>query len=85
MIIEVILYLVILGTSFPTGLLLAKLCEDELVKDRKYFIIMVYIIGLVLLGLIWAYPRISFILALVYMLLVMAIIISKSGKSSKKH
>ncbi len=43
--IEVLLYIIILATAFPAGLLLARLCDDELIVARRWFKKILWVIG----------------------------------------
>src|SRR3989344_2604076 len=81
--IDIIFYIVILATTVPVGMLLAWLCKDELRKDRKYFIILAYFFTVVLLAIALIYFRISFILTLIYAILILLILIyySKNAKT----
>ena len=81
--IDIIFYIVILATAVPVGMLLAWLCKDELRKDRKYFIILAYFFTVVLLAIALIYFRISFILTLIYAILILLILIyySKNAKT----
>ena len=59
------------------GLALAKLCDDELVKDKFYFRLMTYVLlALAIICLIF-FKITSIILALIYMILVIEILIYK--------
>ena len=78
MIIEAVIYLLILLTVIPFGLVLAKLCEDELIKDRRYFMILSkFLLITSVAGLIF-YRGTSIILAPIYMVLVLLVMIKKS-------
>ncbi|MEK6886032.1 MAG: hypothetical protein AABX17_03640 [Nanoarchaeota archaeon] len=80
--IEAIIYFVILVTSYPVAKLLAWLCEDEIVKDRKYFIWLAYSIIILAILLFIFYFNIAILMSLVYMLFLMAFLI-RSGRKRK--
>ncbi len=77
MIIQILLYLIILGTSFPVSRFLAKLCDDELILDRKYFIYLFYTLILVAFILLIFYFNISMLLSLLYLALVVTFMVPK--------
>lgn len=65
-----IINLVVLLTAIPVGLFLAYLTKEELVPGRKWFIVILYTLIIVLLVFLLAYRDIPIILALVYMIIV---------------
>lgn len=83
-IIWVIIYLAVLATSLPAGRLLAWLCEDELLKDRKYFIMLAYFLIIAALGFIILYFDVSIVFSIVYMLLILLVMLHKSKKYFKQ-
>jgi len=83
MITEVIVYFVILATSYPLAELLAWLCEDEIIKDRKYFIWLAYFLIVISIGVIVFYFNNIILLSLAYMLFLMAFLIRKGRKNGK--
>lgn len=85
MAIEIILYILIVATSVPAGLLLAWLCDDELKKGKRYFRVMIYLLLLAMFGLLLFYRNISAILAVFYMILVFWIMILKGKKKFEKR
>jgi hypothetical protein len=84
MVIEIVLYLLLLATSLPVGLFLAWLCDDELIKDRKYFSLFSYFLLLITILLFFFYFKISLILALVYLIFILGILIRR-GKIIEKN
>lgn len=80
MITEVLIYLAVLATAPIMGLLLARLCDDELVMFRKYILVTVY--SLVIAGVLFAvfYFTISILMSIIYMLIVFSTILIKSYK-----
>jgi len=85
MIIEAVIYVIILLTAIPCGIVLAKLCSDELVKDRKYFkSLSIFLLIVSILGLFF-YPKSSIILAPIYMVLVLAVMLYKCKKLKPKN
>ncbi len=87
MIIEVIIYFAILATSYPVAKLLAWLCDDELLKDRKYFILFAYFLIVISIIFMIFYFNIATILSLVYLMLILFFLLGKDKKfkrNSKK-
>lgn len=84
MIIEGIIYIVILATAIPVGLFLSSLCEDELVKDRRYFRLMSYFLLIMALLFSVFYGKTSIVLTLVYMVFLFEVMIYRSGKIKNK-
>jgi hypothetical protein len=80
---QIILYLVILVTSLPVGLFLAWLCDDELIKDRKYFLLLSYFLLVVSIFLFFFYFKISLLLAILYMILVLWVLVRRGRKLEK--
>jgi hypothetical protein len=80
--IEVIFYLLILATAFPIGLLLARLCEDELVKDKKYFFMMSCLLILISIIFLLYSMNFSMIFSSIYMIFIFSILLYK-GKASR--
>jgi len=81
MLIKIILYIGIMLSSIICGLLLSKLCWDELKsKKSKYYLSLVFL--LIFLGLIISlifYKKIEIILSLFYFLIIVIISFYKSG------
>ncbi len=75
---QIILSIIILLSSFPAGLILAKLTIDELVQGRKWFSL-IFIFALVLgLFLLIFYRNFTVILTLIYIVIVSLICWKKS-------
>jgi len=82
MITEVILYFIILATAWPVGVILAKICSDELMPDRRYFILMTFVMGLSFISLLIFFRKVSILLSLIYMIILLGVmILNVSGKS----
>jgi hypothetical protein len=82
MIIQIVLYVLILATAFPIGLLLASLTREELEPGRKWFFIILYsMVGFIVVLLVIK-RHIPSILAIVYMAIVVWVSILK-GKNKK--
>jgi hypothetical protein len=77
---KIIFYLAILATSLPVGLLLAWLCEDELVNDRKYFFAMMWLALLIMIVNFLFFFNPAIIFSLFYFILVMLILIRRSKR-----
>jgi len=75
MITEVVIYLAILATSYPVAILLAWLCEDEIVKDRRYFIALSYFLVIIAIGIFIFHFDSVILLSVAYMLLLLAFLI----------
>jgi len=84
MLIEVIIYIILLATALPVGAYLAKLCDDELVKDRRYFRLMSYTFLILALIFLIFYDNSSIILSLIYMVLLFEVMIYQSRKIKDK-
>lgn len=80
-IIKIILNFIILLSSIPVGLLLAKLCGDEIVY-RKWFFVILYASIIILVVFLLVYADINIILSLIYMIIITIISIWK-GKDKK--
>ncbi len=83
-IIEVIAYILILLTSWLVGKLLAWLCDDELVPDRKYFFWLSYLFLGIALIMFFAYFDVAMILSLVYMVFVFGVMLSENKNKIRK-
>ena len=79
--IEVLVYILVLGTAYPVGLLLAWLCQDELKGCKRYFMAMIYLLLLVIIGFLLFYRNISAILAMFYMIVVFWVMVLRARKS----
>jgi hypothetical protein len=81
---KTLIYIIILALGFPTGLVLARFCREEIKNWRKRFLI-ISIICLIL-AIITAFLdfiyRIPVIIALIFIIIVLLTII---WKSHKKH
>jgi len=84
MILEVILYLLVFATSWPMGLLLAWLCEDEIIKDRKYFFMMSYFLIICLILIFIFFFNKDIILAIIYLIVILVILIRRGRKLEAK-
>ena len=84
MVIEIILYILVLITSVPVGLLLAWLCEDEIVVFRKYIIITIYVIILFVVISALVSFNLPVVLSLVYTFFALLIMILKSYRIKKR-
>ena len=76
-----IIYALILLMAVPAGWLLAWLCNDELVKDRKYLIILAGILALsfVLIAVLSPlYAKTSMLLSAVFMIIAVSVMIALS-------
>ena len=80
--IEVIFYILVLATAFPVAWLLAWLCDDELVSDKKWFKYTLYCLGIVLLVILIFYRNLAIILSLVYMIIILLMLLW-FGKNTK--
>jgi len=80
--IEVIVYLIILATALPACWLLAWLCDDEIIKDRKYFIFFGYFIIIVAILLMLFNFNIPMLFSMAYLLIVLAIL-ARAGRKNK--
>jgi len=80
MLIKIGVYIVVLLTSIPVSLLLAWLCKDEMVKDRKWFTIALCSFIFFLILTLFFYIEKAVILCLVYMILVTIVFICLSYK-----
>ena len=80
--IEILIYLVVLLTALPIGLMLAWLCKEELVDGRKWFNLM--IISFILLGIISfvVFRDMPIVLSFSYMVLITGVSLYK-GKDKK--
>jgi hypothetical protein len=79
MIIEVLIYILIFVTVVPLSSLLIKLCDDEIILDKKYFNYFFYFLIFVLLLFLIFYREISMILSIVYLIVLIYLM------SIKKH
>jgi len=79
--IEVLLYILVLATAYPIGLLLAWLCQDELKGCKRYFMAMIYLLLLFIIGFLLFYRNISAILAMFYMIVVFWVMVLRARKS----
>lgn len=84
MLIEVIIYIILLATALPVGVYLSNLCDDELVKDRRYFRFMSYALLIMALIFLIFYNNSSIIFTLIYMVLLFEVMIYKSRKIDTK-
>jgi hypothetical protein len=78
----IVFYILVLLTSLPMGYFLARLCKDELVNDRKYFFLLIYVMILTTLALLVFYFKPSFILSMSYIIIVLLTMIRKSKDKS---
>jgi len=85
MAIELFLYILVLATSVPAGLLLARLCEDEIVVYRKYILATMYSAVILAVLLYVAYFNWTMMLGLVYIIFVFLAVIIKSHITDKKR
>ena len=83
--IEVILYILIMATSVPAGLLLAWLCDDEIVAYRKYILMTVYSAIILEVLMYVTYFNLVMMLSLLYMILALLTVLVKSRIISKKR
>jgi len=83
MVMEVLIYALILASSIPVGLILAWLCDDEVVYGKKWFKIILYVLCIGLIGVLLFYFNWSIVLSLVYMIIVTLISLIKTLK--KRH
>lgn len=74
----ILLYIIILILSWPSGLVLSWLCADELVKDRRYLIALAWVCVFIGFLCFFFYFRPSVILSLSFMILVLGFMIHKS-------
>jgi hypothetical protein len=81
--VQIILYLVVLATALPVGLFLAWLCEDELVNDRKYFLLFSYFLLIVSIILFFFYFKLGIILAILYTIIILWILIRRGRRMEK--
>jgi len=77
---EAIIYILVLVTAYPVGILLAWLCDDELKYCKKYFIAMIYLLLLIIISFLLFYRNISAILAMVYMIVVFYVMVLRGRK-----
>lgn len=78
--IKELLYLVLLALAFPSGIYLAKVCREEIVKWRKRMITLAgacFFIGIGLLLSNFRY-RFAYFIGLVFVMLTFLIIVWKS-------
>jgi hypothetical protein len=69
-----VLYLAILLTSIPVGILLSKLCNDELKQGKEYFRLFIsFSLILLILTLIF-YRNLTIILTIIYMIILVVIL-----------
>jgi len=78
MIYKTALYVLILLTALPLGIFITKLCKDELIKDKKYFILMFVLFFILLILSLIYFNFLSLILTLMYGILFLLVLISKS-------
>lgn len=78
LLLQVIAYLIILCSAFPLSNIIAKLCADEIVKDRKYIRLMAILSTLVAIVLLFVFFRAELIFTLVYFSLTLSLILRKS-------
>lgn len=78
MIKEVIGYILIFVTAFPTGYILAKICKDELIKDKKYILALSWLLLIVAVFLLVFNFSSMIIMSLAYMALVFGIMLKMS-------
>jgi hypothetical protein len=83
-IISFFLYAMILLSAVPIGLLIAWLCNDELIPDRKYILITSLSLFIFLVILAAAKSNISAILSVIYMIVILGIMFF-AGSFSKKN
>jgi len=77
MVFEILLFIAILATSFPLGLFLAWLCDDELVKDRKFFLLFAYFL-LIMEGFLFIFSfNPSLIFSIAYLIIILVIMVRK--------
>ena len=84
MIIKIVLYLFLLATSLPVGLFLAWLCDDELIKDRKYFFMLSWFLIICAFSSYIFYFKASIIFSIVYILFVILILIRRGRAIENK-
>ena len=72
-----IFYILILLSAWPIGTLLAKLCSDEQVADKKYILTVIILLAVSILAFLTVFRSISMILSLIYMIIVLFILIFK--------
>lgn len=78
MIKEVIGYILIFATAFPVGYILAKICKDELIKDRNYILALSWLLLIVAVFLLIFNFSSMIIISLAYMALVFGIMLKMS-------
>lgn len=83
--VEVVLYLAVLATAYPVGLLLAWLCDDELEKDRKYMLITIEFIIVFAIILVVVNFKLSNLMSLIYLVIVFAVMTLKGYLSERKY
>jgi uncharacterized protein YybS (DUF2232 family) len=79
-VISVVLYVILVASILPVGLLLAWLCQDELIKDKKYFFAMIYVSLAAMIIVYIFYFNASVIFALAYFIFILLILIRKGRK-----
>ena len=86
LILQIALYMLIMCTSIPIGLLLVWLCKEELVDGRKWFrLISCIVIALIVIGIlvmIFNYKEIILVsvLSLIYFEIIVLISLMKAKK-----
>jgi hypothetical protein len=80
MVLEIVLYVLVFITAIPAGLLLAWLCDDELIYPRRYFKTMIFILLMGVVGFLVFYRNFSAILSMGYMALVFFVMLWKGRK-----
>ena len=72
----ILLAILILISSFPSGYLLAYLCKDELVQGRKWFKLLALISSL--LAIVFLFFNLTIALTLIFIAIVSLISLAKS-------
>lgn len=77
---QILLYIFVLATALPVGLLLAWLCADELLAGKKWFKIILYSLVLIDVIFLLFYRNIAILTSLVYMILITGISMFRARK-----
>ena len=85
MLLDIILYVVILATAYPAGLLLFKLCDDESSKDARYILATVHFLIITAIFIVVINFRISNLLSLIYLIFVLSVMLIKGYLSKSKY
>jgi hypothetical protein len=82
--VKFILDIILLLTAWPVGLVMAKLCDDELIPYKNYIRYMVYFLVIVDILIFFFYFKVSLIFSISYLIFVFLVMLFEGRKLEKR-